>query len=78
MARGDLQAARNVLARNVRRRRLAKGLTQEGLADAAKLRQAHISEIESSKSNVTLDALQRIALALDTRVAELLDDGKRG
>lgn len=65
------------MARNLRRLRIAHGMSQEELGYAAGLRQAHISELESGKSNVTLDALERLAVALGTRLADLLDDTKR-
>lgn len=78
MVRGHVNAVRRILARNLRRLRLAKGMTQEELADAAGLRQALISELESGKVDVRLDTLQRLASALGTRPADLLDDGRRG
>lgn len=78
MGRGDIQTTRRILARNVRRLRKAADLSQEELADAAGLRQAQVSEIESGKSNVTLDKLGRVAAALGARVADLFDETKRG
>ncbi len=65
---------RRILARNVRRLRLTRNLSQEELADAAILSQAQISEIESAKVNIRLDSLQRLATALGTRPADLLDE----
>ena len=65
---------RRVLARNVRRLRLARDLNQEELADAALLSQAQISSIESAKVNIRLDSLQRLATALGTRPSDLLDE----
>jgi transcriptional regulator with XRE-family HTH domain len=78
MARGDPHAARRILARNLRRLRQAKNLSQEALADAAGLRQALISELESGKIDVRLDTLQRLVTALGVRMADLFDEGKRG
>jgi transcriptional regulator with XRE-family HTH domain len=78
MVRRDIYAARHVLARNLRRLRLAHGLTQEQLANAAGLRQALISELESSKLDVRIDTLSRIAMALDATMAELFAEAKRG
>jgi transcriptional regulator with XRE-family HTH domain len=78
MARQDIFAARHTLARNLRRLRLARGLTQEELANGAGLRQALISELEASKLDVRLDTLSRIAIALEATLAELFHDGKRG
>ena len=77
MARVDIAAGRRILARNLRRLRLARKLTQDVLADEAGVRQALISELESGKIDVRLDTLQRIASALSARLAELFDDGKR-
>ena len=65
---------RRILARNVRRLRLERKLNQEQLADAAVLSQAQVSSIESAKVNIRLDSLQRLATALGTRPADLLDD----
>jgi transcriptional regulator with XRE-family HTH domain len=67
-------AARRVLARNVRRLREAKRLSQEKLAEMAELRQAHVSEIESGLTNLTLDNLQALAMALGVRPMELLNE----
>jgi transcriptional regulator with XRE-family HTH domain len=70
----DPHAARRVLARNVRRLRDAKGLSQEKLAELADLRQAHVSEIESGLTNLTLDNLQALAVALGVRPMDLLNE----
>jgi transcriptional regulator with XRE-family HTH domain len=77
MARRDIYAARHILARNLRRLRRAQEMTQEQLANAAGLRQALISELESSKLDVRIDTLNRVALALDASMAELFDETKR-
>jgi transcriptional regulator with XRE-family HTH domain len=74
MARGDLQAGRRLLARNLRRLRLERKLTQDELADEAGARQALISELESGKIDVRFDTLQRIAAALGAKLTELLED----
>lgn len=73
MARRDVHAARRILAQNVRRLRLARDMSQEDLAHAAELSQDQISEVENAKHSVTLDNIQRLAFALNVRVAELLD-----
>jgi transcriptional regulator with XRE-family HTH domain len=70
-------AARRVLARNVRRLRDARGLSQEKLAGLADLRQAHVSEIESGLTNLTLDNLQALAVALGVRPMDLLNDAPK-
>jgi transcriptional regulator with XRE-family HTH domain len=66
----DPHGALRVLARNVRRLRDAKGLSQEKLAELADLRQAHVSEIESGLTNLTLDNRQALARALEVRLMD--------
>ena len=68
---------RRLLANNVRRLRDARGMNQETLADSAHLDQSQISKIENAKLNVRLDVLQRLAVALGARVAELFDEEDR-
>ncbi|CCD95761.1 Uncharacterized HTH-type transcriptional regulator y4dJ (modular protein) [Bradyrhizobium sp. ORS 375] len=77
MVRRDIHAARQALARNLRRLRLDKGLTQEELANAAGLRQALISELEAGKLDVRIDTLSRVAIALDATLAELFHESQR-
>ena len=74
MERSDPKATRRVLARRVQHLRRALGLSQEELGQEAGLRQAQISEIESGTSNITIDNLHRLAVALGVRACELIDD----
>lgn len=74
MELSDPKATRRILARNVRRLRAARGLSQEALAEEVGLRQAQISEIESGVNNITLDNLHRLAVALGVRPCDLIDD----
>ncbi|MGB6399645.1 MAG: helix-turn-helix transcriptional regulator [Bradyrhizobium sp.] len=78
MARRDIYAARHILARNLRRLRRAQKMTQEQLANAAGLRQALVSELESGKLDVRVDTLSRLATALDSSMADLFDETRRG
>jgi transcriptional regulator with XRE-family HTH domain len=77
MARREIYTARHILARNLRRLRRSQSMTQEQLANAAGLRQALVSELESSKLDVRIDTLSRLAMALDASMAELFDEAKR-
>ena len=65
---------RRVLARNVRRLREAKGLSQGALAADAAIYQDLVSRIENGAANPELDTLGKIADALDVRPGELLDE----
>lgn len=61
---------------NVRVLRMARGLTQEQLAFAAKIDLTYLGGIERSRRNPSLMVLARIAAALKTEPAELLKIGK--
>ena len=65
---------RAVLAKNVRRLRLAKGLSQDALAADAGLFQKLISGIENGRANLELDTLGKIADALGVHPGELLEE----
>lgn len=60
------------LARRVRRRRGALGLSQEELASRARMDPHYIDRIEHAPAALTAGALIRLADALDTTVADLL------
>jgi transcriptional regulator with XRE-family HTH domain len=64
--------ARRVLAENLRRVRAARGLSQEGLADAAGLHRTYIGSVERCEVNISLDNIERLARAVGMDVAELL------
>ena len=63
---------RDVLARNLRKARQAKGLSQEELAHRADVDRTYVSSIERSVYAVGIDVLDRIAVALDMEAADLL------
>jgi transcriptional regulator with XRE-family HTH domain len=65
---------RRVLAKNLRRLRHAKGLSQDALAADADQHQALISEIENARANVELDTLGKIAAALGVHPRELFEE----
>lgn len=64
-----------VFAANVRRYRIAAGLTQEELAEVAGLHRTYIGRIEQNRGNVTLKSIGKIADALGVDPAVLLLDG---
>lgn len=61
---------------NVYRLRTAAGLTQQQLADAARMKQPRIAEIERCDGNPTLLTMTRIARALGVAPDRLLVDCK--
>jgi transcriptional regulator with XRE-family HTH domain len=73
MARREIPSTKRILARNLRRLRLERGLSQDDLAGEAGVRQALISAIEVTTANPTLESLDRLASALGVDVAILFD-----
>ena len=53
----------------LRRRRIASGISQERLAELADLHRTYISAVESGRRNLTLESIQRLATALGASVA---------
>lgn len=64
-----------VVARNVRARRKAAGLSQEELAYEAKVDRTYVSQVERGQRNLTVSVLARIAKALKTTPDVLLVPG---
>lgn len=60
----------------VRQRRLAMGLSQEALADAAGIDRSHMGKVERGERNVTILNVVRIAAALDCKVFDLVSDAR--
>ena len=60
------------VARNIRRLRQTRKLTQEALAFRARLAVRHIQKLEAGEVNITLKTLLRLATALDADPSQLL------
>ena len=60
------------LGDNIKRIRLAKGMTQGDLCRKLEVDRAYMSNIESGKKNPTLSTITNIAKALNVSVDELL------
>jgi transcriptional regulator with XRE-family HTH domain len=63
------------VARNVRAKRKAVGLSQEALAHEAEVDRTYVSQVERAKRNLTISVLARIAKALKTTPDLLLIPG---
>lgn len=71
--------ARAQVARNVRRLRVAAGLSQEVLAVDAEIDRTYVSRMERGLENPTVAVLERISNALDIEIADLFrKDGPKG
>ncbi len=60
------------VARNVKRIREARGLSQQAVADKAKIHRVYLAQIEGADYSPSLDVLDRIAKALKVTVGELV------
>jgi transcriptional regulator with XRE-family HTH domain len=67
--------ARARVARNVRRLRVAAGLSQEAFAVDTGLDRTYISRIERNLENPTVMALEKIAKALGADIVDLVAGG---
>lgn len=61
-----------LLGRNVRSARLARGLSQEQLAFEAEMKRSYLSDLERGTRNPSVRALGRLAKALGVEPPELL------
>ena len=66
---------RDVLAKNMRRLRAARGLSQEALAHECGINRTYLSSVERSERNVSIDNIARIAKGLHVEPWKLLKDG---
>lgn len=60
----------------VRKARTARGYTQQRLADEADLDRGYLSELERGIRNPTLTVQARLAVALDVRLSELIQQAE--
>jgi len=65
-------SARQILAINLRRLRVDRGLTQERLAADSGVDRAYVGGIERQTENPSIDVLDKLAAALEIDVGELL------
>ena len=65
---------RKVLGETIRTQREAADLSQEKLAELADLSRNYIGELERGETNVSIEALARVAKALRVRVRDLVTD----
>jgi transcriptional regulator with XRE-family HTH domain len=64
---------RRIVGENVKRARIAAGLTQEQLADRSGFSQQYLSGLEGGKRNPTIVTIYEIAQALDVPYVRLVE-----
>jgi transcriptional regulator with XRE-family HTH domain len=68
---------RTLLAWNLRRIRVKRGLSQEGLAYDADVDRSYVGDLEREEENPTVEVLDRLAKTLGVGIAEFFR-GQRG
>lgn len=70
----DLDGTLARLGQAVRARRVAHSVSQEALADLAGIDRSHMGKIERGERNVTFLNIVRIAVALNCKPSDLLNE----
>lgn len=65
-------SARLRLAANMRVARKRLGISQEALAEIAGLHRTYVGAIERGERNISIDNIERLAVALDLDILDLL------
>lgn len=68
---GGVETLRKSLGERVRQLRRDAGVSQEDFASACGFARSYMSRIERGTSNLSLDAIERLALAFGITVGEL-------
>lgn len=68
----DHERALGKLGDAIRARRQALGMSQEALADAARINRTHMGEVERGKRNISFMGVVKLAKALDTKTSDLI------
>lgn len=73
MARRSIQSpVVQLFAQRLRERRLALGLSQEGLAEMADLHRTYVGSVERGERNISLVNVERLANALNVPICFLV------
>lgn len=70
--------ARKLVAWNLRRLRVERGIAQEALAVDAEIDRTYVSRLERNIENPTVAVLERLARALDVGIVEFFAVPKAG
>lgn len=65
-------SARQRFALNLRLERMRQGLSQEELAHRSGLHRTYVSSVERGQRNISIDNMERLALALSVELTLLL------
>ena len=62
-----------IIGERIREIRESKGISQQDLAAACNFEKSNMWRIEAGKTNFTISTLYKISMALDVKLAELVD-----
>lgn len=68
-----IPTAREIFARNLRRARRLKEVTQEGLALEAGVSRAYLSRVERGTINISFDSAEALSKAIGVSLRDLVD-----
>jgi len=68
----------NIFGENVRKYRRLLDISQEELASRANLHRTYIGMIERAEKNITLVNMEKIAIALQVKIEDLLKNSNYG
>ncbi|MGA2250060.1 helix-turn-helix domain-containing protein [Terracidiphilus sp.] len=72
--RKNIPVLRSTLARNIRKLRAERHISQEALADMAGLHRTYIGSIERGERNVSIDNIEKLGKAFSVAPNTLLED----
>lgn len=72
VSRKRQRSARQIFAENLREERLNRGLSQERLADLSGLHRTYVGSVERGERNISIDNMERLAMALRVNITDLL------
>ena len=64
---------RQIFGQNLRRKRETLGISQEDLAEKAGLHRTYIGSVERGERNVSIDNMERLAIAVGSNIEQLLE-----
>lgn len=64
--------SRQRISANLRRLRNMRRLSQEQIAELANFHRTYVSQLERCVTNISIDGLERLAIALEVDVVDLL------
>lgn len=70
--RNKILSARLIFAKNLRKLRQSYGFSQEKLAELSGLHRTYIGSVERGERNVSIDNMERLAMALHVDIQDLL------